>query len=61
MMSEDLGALGGERPAERSDLGHVVGGAAGHGLVEQGRRVGEVDVADRFLGQPGADTPSSSS
>ncbi len=45
-------------PSERTSA-HVVGGAADDGLVEQRRcvgwRVGEVHVAHRFLGQPGAE------
>ena len=42
-----------------SRFGHVVGGAADDGLVEQcsgvGRCVDEIDVAHRFLGQPGTE------
>ena len=45
-------------PSERTS-GDLVGGAADDGLVEQRRRVGgcvgEVHVADGFLGQPGAE------
>jgi hypothetical protein len=53
VVGEDLGAPRLERVAEGADLLHVVGGAAGDGLVEQRRRrcriVGEVDVPNRFL------------
>jgi hypothetical protein len=51
--------------AEADDLSHVVGQAAGDGLGEQRPGitpgVSEVDVALRFLGQPGPSTSSSGS
>ena len=58
VVGQDLVAPGPQRVAETDDLGHVVGEAAGDRLVEQGagvsRCAGEVDVAHRLLGQPGA-------
>ncbi len=50
MVGEDLGSPSCECSSERLDLGHVVLGAAGDGLVDEGAGlvdvVGEVDVAD---------------
>jgi hypothetical protein len=50
VVGEDLGAPRGEGLAERADLGDLVGGTAGDGLVEEGGClggvVGEVDATD---------------
>ena len=57
-----LGPPPGDGVAQRTDLGHPVGFAAGDGLVEQqcrlGRVVGQVDVPDRFLGEPAVNRDS---
>jgi hypothetical protein len=59
VVGEDLAAPRRQGVAERADLIYLVGGAADDGLVEQcrgvGRRVGEVHVAHRLLGQPGTE------
>ena len=59
VVGEDLGPPRSQGLAQRADLGHVVGQAADDGLVQQqrgvGRGVGQVHVAHRFFGQPGAE------
>jgi hypothetical protein len=59
VVGEDLGAPAGERAPERADLRNLVGPTALDGLVEQERGVdrllGEVDIAHRLLGDPGAE------
>ena len=57
MVGEDLGAPVLQRVAERDDLGHLVTKAAGDHAVEEdrglGRVLGEIDVTEVLLGEPG--------
>jgi hypothetical protein len=56
-VGEDLGAPALERVAERDDLGHLVAETADDHQVEARRRLGgvlgEIDVAQVLLGEPG--------
>src|SRR5215212_1741330 len=65
VVGEDLGAPRGERLAQGAELGHLVGGAAGDGLVDErggvGGGLGQVDVAHGLLASQAPTSSSSGS
>ena len=58
MVVQDFPSPSLQRVTERADLFDVIGATANDGLLEHGgflRIVGEIDVSDRFFGQPHAE------